>query len=55
VSAPPEGKVISVKELGGNPVLVNTLLVNALAEAAKKWKYEPANRESLIEMRFEFR
>ena len=50
-----EGKVISVKELGGNPVLVNTLLVNALAEAAKKWKYEPANRESLIEMRFEFR
>jgi len=46
----PEGKVISVKELGGNPVLIN-----ALAEAAKKWQYEPASRESLIEVRFEFR
>jgi TonB family protein len=46
----PEGKVISVKELGGNPVLVN-----ALADAAKKWKYEAADRVSLIEVRFEFR
>src|SRR4051794_36302797 len=42
-----EGSV--VKELGGNPVLVD-----ALAQAAHKWKYEPAERESAIEVRYEF-
>ena len=45
----PEGKVVAVKELGGNPVLVT-----ALVQAVKKWKYEPADRESEIEVRFEF-
>jgi TonB family protein len=44
-----EGSVVKVKELGGNPVLVN-----ALAQAAHKWKYEPAERESEIEVRYEF-
>lgn len=46
----PEGKVTAVKELGGNPVLVA-----ALVEAVKKWKYEASDRESTIEVRFEFR
>jgi len=44
-----EGSVVKVKELGGNPVLVD-----ALAQAAHKWKYEPAERESEIEVRYEF-
>lgn len=45
----PDGKVAGVKELGGNPVLVASLV-----QAVKKWKYESADRESEIEVRFEF-
>ncbi|MGC2695258.1 MAG: energy transducer TonB [Candidatus Angelobacter sp.] len=44
-----DGEVVGVKELGGNPVLVS-----ALANAVKKWKYEPAEHESEIEIKFEF-
>lgn len=44
-----DGSVVKVKELGGNPVLVD-----ALAQAAHKWKYEAAERESEIEVRYEF-
>ena len=44
-----EGSVIKVKELGGNPVLVD-----ALAQAAHKWKYEPADHDTEIEVRYEF-
>jgi TonB family protein len=44
-----DGRVIGVKELGGNPVLVA-----ALVQAVKKWKYEAADHESEIEVRFEF-
>lgn len=44
-----DGRVVGVKELGGNPVLVA-----ALAQAVRKWKYESADRESEIEVRFEF-
>src|SRR5690348_2305423 len=44
-----DGRVIGVKELGGNPVLVA-----ALVQAVRKWKYESADRESEIEVRFEF-
>jgi TonB family protein len=44
-----DGRVVGVKELGGNPVLVA-----ALSQAVKKWKYETADRESEIEVRFEF-
>ena len=44
-----DGKVTGVKELGGNPVLVA-----ALVQAVRKWKYEAADRESEIEVRFEF-
>lgn len=44
-----DGRVVGVKELGGNPVLVA-----ALEQAVRKWKYESADRESEIEVRFEF-
>jgi len=44
-----DGRVVGVKELGGNPVLVA-----ALVQAVRKWKYEAADRESEIEVRFEF-
>ena len=44
-----DGSVVKVKELGGNPVLVD-----ALAQAAHKWKYETAEHESEIEVRYEF-
>lgn len=44
-----DGSVVKIKELGGNPVLVD-----ALAQAAHKWKYEPAEHESDIEVRYEF-
>jgi TonB family protein len=45
----PDGRVVKVKELGGNPVLVE-----ALIRAVKKWKYEVAKKESLIVVKFEF-
>jgi len=45
----PDGSVTEVKELGGNPVLVE-----ALMRAVKKWKYEPASSTSVIEVKFEF-
>ena len=44
-----DGSVVKVKELGGNPVLVD-----ALAQAAHKWKYETAEHESEIEVRYDF-
>ncbi len=46
----PDGKVTDVKELGGNPVLVSSLV-----QAVKKWRYEVADRESNIEVRFKFK
>lgn len=49
VTVAPDGSVTSVKELGGNPVLVA-----ALVKAAKKWKYEPADRESEVEEKYVF-
>lgn len=45
----PDGRVVAVKELGGNPVLIASLV-----QAVRKWKYEPAARQSEIEVRFEF-
>jgi TonB family protein len=45
----PDGKVGTVKELGGNPILVA-----ALMDAVKKWKYESADHESAVEVRYEF-
>ena len=49
VTVAPDGRVISAKELGGNPVLVD-----ALIRAVKKWKYEPAAKETVLEVKFEF-
>ena len=45
----PDGNVGTVKELGGNPVLVA-----ALVKAVKKWKYEPAEHASEVEVKFNF-
>ena len=44
-----EGNIKEVKELGGNPVLLD-----ALVKAVKQWKYEPATKESIIEIKAEF-
>lgn len=49
VTIAPDGTVKEVKELGGNPVLVD-----ALARAVKKWKYETAEKTSLLEVKFDF-
>jgi len=44
-----DGVVKEVKELGGHP-----LLIDALTRAVKRWKYEPAAKESVIEVKAEF-
>ena len=49
VTITPEGAVKEVKEVGGHP-----LLIDALVRAVKKWKYEPAAKESIIEVKAEF-
>lgn len=46
----PDGTVKEVKGLGGNPVLLQ-----AATEAVKKWKYEPAQNESIAILKFDFR
>ena len=43
------GDVTDVKEVGGNPVLLD-----ALKRAVKKWKYEPSGKESMVEVKFDF-
>ena len=45
----PEGTVKQVKEIGGNPVLLE-----ALVRAVKQWKYEPATKESVVEVKAAF-
>ena len=49
ITVTPEGVVKQVHELGGNPVLLD-----ALVRAVKQWKYEPAARESVIEVKASF-
>jgi len=44
------GAVDNVKEVGGNPVLLD-----ALVRAVRKWRYESAERESVVEVQFEFK
>lgn len=44
-----DGKVISIKEIGGNPVLLD-----ALVRAVKKWRYERASKTSVEQVKFEF-
>jgi TonB family protein len=45
-----EGRVKDVKEVGGNPVLLRSLV-----DAVKKWRYEPSTTESIIEVTFNFK
>lgn len=49
ITIAPDGTVKKVKEIGGSPVLIE-----AMVRAVKKWKYEPAAKESLLEVKFEF-
>ncbi len=49
VTVAPDGSVKEVKELGGNPVLVA-----ALSNAVKKWKYEAMDKTSVLEVKFAF-
>jgi membrane protein involved in colicin uptake len=49
VTVAPDGAVKKVRELGGNPVLVD-----AFIRAVKQWKYETAAKESVFEVKFEF-
>lgn len=44
-----DGHVLSTKVVGGSP-----LLVNAALEALKKWRYEPAPRDTTELVEFEF-
>lgn len=44
-----EGTVREVKELGGNPVLLE-----AVIRAVKQWKYEPSAKESTVEVKAAF-
>ncbi len=45
----PNGNVESVKPMGGHP-----LLVEAAMDAVKRWKFEPAPKESTMVMEFKF-
>ncbi len=44
-----EGVVRDVSVVGGNPILVDTCV-----NTVKKWRYEPAGKESLEPVRFQF-
>ena len=45
----PHGSVDSISVIGGNPVLVDTA-----ERAVKKWKYAPADAESIIHVNVDF-
>ena len=49
VTVTPSGTVKDTKVIGGNPILVN-----AAADAVKKWRFEPANDESVGVVEFKF-
>jgi TonB family protein len=49
VTIAPDGEVKAVQEVGGNPVLVD-----ALVRAVRKWTYEPADKISVLEVKFDF-
>ncbi len=44
-----KGDVVSVKDVGGNPVLLQ-----ALSRAVAQWKYEPAQTSSTVDVSYEF-
>lgn len=45
----PDGQIKDVKILGGHP-----LLVNAVQETLKNWKYAPASGETTVSLEFSF-
>ena len=45
----PDGSVKKIRVVGGNP-----LLAGAALEAARQWKYEPAEKETLETIEFSF-
>lgn len=45
----PRGTIDSISVIGGNPVLVETAL-----RAVKRWKYTPADSESIIHVSVDF-
>lgn len=45
----PDGQIKDVKVLGGHPVLVN-----AVQETLKNWKYAPASSETTVTLVFNF-
>lgn len=49
VTVTAEGNVKDVKELGGSPILLASLV-----RAVKQWKYEPAPKETEIEVKVSF-
>jgi len=49
ITISPDGRVEAIKEVGGNPVLLD-----ALTRAVKKWKYQPADKQTVIEVEFNF-
>ena len=50
VTIAPDGRVKSVRALGGHP-----LLVQSCVECVKEWKYETAAEESIQIVEFDFR
>jgi TonB family protein len=44
-----DGHVISTRVVGGSP-----LLVNAALDALKKWRFEPASKDTTEVVEFEF-
>jgi TonB family protein len=50
VTVAPNGTVKDTKVIGGNPILVN-----AAVDAVKRWRFEPANEDSvgLVEFKFD--
>jgi TonB family protein len=49
VTVLPDGTVKECHAIGGHPILVE-----AATDAVKKWRYEPAARESTISLMFKF-
>jgi len=45
-----DGRVLDTKVVGGSP-----LLVNAAVESLKKWRFEPATKDSVELVEFEFK
>ena len=45
----PDGRVTSTKVIGGSPLLVGSAL-----DALKKWRYEPAAKETVEVVEFDF-